>query len=32
VYSLICLTPGVQGTIGNSHNQVGYSINGVRGG
>jgi hypothetical protein len=32
IYSLIYLTPGVQGTIGNSHNQVGYSINGVRGG
>jgi hypothetical protein len=32
IYSLIYLTPGVQGTIGNSHNQVSYSINGVRGG
>lgn len=32
IYSLIYLTPGVQGSIGNSHNQVGYSINGVRGG
>lgn len=31
-YSLIQLTPGVQGSIGNSHNQVGYSVNGVRGG
>ncbi len=32
VYSLIYLTPGVTGGIGNSHNQVGYSVNGVRGG
>ncbi len=32
VYSLIYLTPGVAGGIGNSHNQVGYSVNGVRGG
>ncbi len=32
VYGLIYLTPGVAGGIGNSHNQVGYSINGVRGG
>jgi hypothetical protein len=32
VYNLIFLTPGVAGTIGNSHNQVSYSINGVRGG
>jgi len=32
VYSLIYLTPGVAGGIGNSHNQIGYSINGVRGG
>jgi hypothetical protein len=32
VYSLIRLTPGVTGGIGNSHNQVGYSVNGVRGG
>lgn len=32
VDELIRLTPGVAGTIGNSHNQVGYSVNGVRGG
>lgn len=32
VYELIRLTPGVTGGIGNSHNQVGYSVNGVRGG
>lgn len=32
VYGLIYLTPGVAGGIGNSHNQVGYSVNGVRGG
>ncbi|MDX2178464.1 MAG: TonB-dependent receptor [Bryobacteraceae bacterium] len=32
VYGLINLTPGVSGGIGNSHNQVGYSVNGVRGG
>ena len=32
IYSLIYLTPGVTGGIGNSHNQVGYSVNGVRGG
>lgn len=32
VYGLIYLTPGVTGGIGNSHNQVGYSVNGVRGG
>ncbi len=32
VYGLIYLTPGVSGGIGNSHNQIGYSINGVRGG
>jgi hypothetical protein len=32
VYELIRLTPGVAGSIGNSHNQVGYSVNGVRGG
>ena len=32
VYSLIYLTPGVTGGIGNSHNQVGYSVNGIRGG
>lgn len=32
MYELIRLTPGVAGGIGNSHNQVGYSVNGVRGG
>ena len=32
MYSLIYLTPGVTGGIGNSHNQVGYSVNGIRGG
>ena len=32
IYGLIYLTPGVAGGIGNSHNQVGYSVNGVRGG
>lgn len=32
VYSLIYLTPGVAGGIGNSHNQLSYSVNGVRGG
>jgi hypothetical protein len=32
VYSLINLTPGVTGSIGNSHNQVSYSVNGVRSG
>ncbi|MDX2269183.1 MAG: carboxypeptidase regulatory-like domain-containing protein [Bryobacter sp.] len=32
VYGLIYLTPGVAGGIGNSHNQLGYSVNGVRGG
>src|SRR5262249_35542894 len=30
VYSLVFLTPGVAGSIGNSHNQVSYSVNGVR--
>ncbi|HBY63241.1 MAG TPA: hypothetical protein DEH78_25750, partial [Solibacterales bacterium] len=32
VYELIRLTPGVTGGIGNAHNAVGYSVNGVRGG
>ena len=32
VYSLIYLTPGVSGSIGNSHNQISYSVNGVRSG
>lgn len=32
VYGLIYLTPGVAGSIGNSHNQLSYSVNGVRGG
>lgn len=29
-YSLIFLTPGVAGEIGNAHNRVSYSVNGVR--
>jgi hypothetical protein len=32
VYSLVNLTPGVTGGIGNAHNQVGFSVNGARGG
>ena len=32
VYSLVNLTPGVTGSIGNAHNQVSYSVNGARGG
>lgn len=32
VYSLVNLTPGVTGGIGNSHNQVSFSVNGTRGG
>lgn len=32
VYSLVNLTPGVTGGIGNAHNQVSYSVNGARGG
>lgn len=32
VYELIRLTPGVTGGIGNAHNSIGYSVNGVRGG
>ena len=32
VYSLIFLTPGIAGSIGNSHNQISYSVNGVRSG
>jgi hypothetical protein len=32
VFELIRLTPGVAGGIGNAHNAVGYSVNGVRGG
>ena len=32
VYGLVNLTPGVTGGIGNAHNQVGYSVNGARGG
>jgi hypothetical protein len=31
-YSLVFLTPGVTGSIGNSHNQISYSVNGVRSG
>jgi hypothetical protein len=31
-YSLVFLTPGVSGSVGNSHNQVSYSVNGVRSG
>ncbi|MEP7273279.1 MAG: TonB-dependent receptor, partial [Acidobacteriota bacterium] len=30
VYSLIFLTPGVSGGIGNNYNQMNYSVNGVR--
>ncbi|MBI2687322.1 MAG: TonB-dependent receptor [Acidobacteria bacterium] len=32
VYSLVNLTPGVTGSIGNAHNGVSYSVNGARGG
>ena len=32
VYSLVNLTPGVTGGIGNAHNGGGYSVNGARGG
>ncbi len=32
VYSLVNLTPGVTGGIGNAHNAVSYSVNGARGG
>jgi hypothetical protein len=32
VYSLVNLTPGVTGGIGNAHNQVSFSVNGARGG
>ncbi|MCX6593700.1 MAG: TonB-dependent receptor [Acidobacteria bacterium] len=32
VYSLVNLTPGVTGGIGNAHNSVSYSVNGARGG
>jgi hypothetical protein len=32
VYSLVNLTPGVTGGIGNAHNGVSYSVNGARGG
>jgi hypothetical protein len=32
VYSLVNLTPGVTGGIGNAHNGVGFSVNGARGG
>lgn len=30
VYSLIFLTPGVSGSIGNNYNQMNYSVNGAR--
>ncbi len=30
VYSLIFLTPGVSGSIGNNYNQMSYSVNGAR--
>ncbi len=30
VYSLIFLTPGVSGSIGNNYNNMGYSVNGAR--
>ena len=30
VYSLIFLTPGVAGSIGNNYNQMGYTVNGAR--
>ena len=30
VYSLIFLTPGVAGTIGNNYNSMSYSVNGAR--
>jgi len=30
VYSLIFLTPGVSGTIGNNYNQMNYAVNGAR--
>jgi hypothetical protein len=30
VYSLIFLTPGVAGSIGNNYNSMGYSVNGAR--
>jgi hypothetical protein len=29
IYTLIYLTPGVAGTIGNTHNKVSYSVNGA---
>ncbi|MBY0506939.1 MAG: TonB-dependent receptor [Bryobacteraceae bacterium] len=32
VYSLVNLTPGVTGSIGNAHNAVSFSVNGARGG
>jgi hypothetical protein len=32
VYSLVNLTPGVTGSIGNAHNGVSFSVNGARGG
>lgn len=32
VYTLVNLTPGVTGSIGNAHNGVSFSVNGARGG
>jgi hypothetical protein len=32
VYSLVNLTPGLAGSIGNAHNAVSFSVNGARGG
>ena len=32
VYSLVNLTPGLAGGIGNAHNGVSFSVNGARGG
>ena len=32
VYSLVNLTPGLAGSIGNAHNAVSFSVNGSRGG
>lgn len=32
VYSLVNLTPGLAGSIGNAHNGVSFSVNGARGG
>lgn len=32
VYSLVFLTPGVTGSVGNNYNNVSYNVNGARGG